>query len=103
MVLVNDSPSSFFKVSRGMKQGDPLYPLLFIMTLDKLLPKIEDIQFFRRLEVGEMGEYVEMTYLFLMALFCSMNRRYIFDNELILLCFRAIFELNVNIGKSKLV
>lgn len=33
-VLVNGSPSEFFSCSRGIRQGCPLYPLLFILIMD---------------------------------------------------------------------
>ena len=40
-VLVNGSPSSFFKDSRGFRQGDPISPILFII-LAKCLGRFVD-------------------------------------------------------------
>ena len=41
-VLVNGTPSSFFPASRGIRQGCPLSPLLFILVIEGLSLLIRD-------------------------------------------------------------
>ena len=43
-LLVNGTPSSFFTTSRGIRQGCPLSPLLFILVIEGLSLLIKDAQ-----------------------------------------------------------
>lgn len=54
-ILVNGCPKGFFRNLRGLRQGDPLFPLLFIMVLEvlsKMIRKVE-IDYIPRFIVGE--------------------------------------------------
>ena len=57
-ILVNGSPKGFFGSSRGLRQGDPLFPLLFLLimeVLSRLLKKTEECNLIRGFYVGAMN------------------------------------------------
>ncbi|GJZ21244.1 putative RNA-directed DNA polymerase, eukaryota, reverse transcriptase zinc-binding domain protein [Tanacetum coccineum] len=54
-VLINGSPTPEFKLERGLRQGDPLSPLLFILAVEALNVALLDAReknLFRGVEVG---------------------------------------------------
>ncbi|GKV34386.1 hypothetical protein SLEP1_g42761 [Rubroshorea leprosula] len=57
-VLVNGSPSKQFPVSRGLKQGDPLFPFLFLIIakgLNKIINTALDRGLYEGIKVGNSG------------------------------------------------
>ena len=79
-VLVNGSPEGFFGNSRGLRQGDPLSQLLFLLimeVLSRLLKKTEECNLIRGFQVGSVNSvgvrishmlFADDTILFVMLL-----------------------------------
>uniref|UniRef100_A0A2N9F4W2 Reverse transcriptase domain-containing protein n=1 Tax=Fagus sylvatica TaxID=28930 RepID=A0A2N9F4W2_FAGSY len=60
-VIVNGSPTGFFDNSRGLRQGDPLSPLLFLVimeVLSRMLHRTEEGGFIRGFCAGRTDEAV---------------------------------------------
>ena len=86
-VLVNGSPEGFFRNSRGIRQGDPLSPLLFLLVMEvlsRMLRKVETEGLIRGFSAGGNAPKVCVfpTFFLLMILFCfamqTRNSYYIF-------------------------
>uniref|UniRef100_A0A2N9HB31 Reverse transcriptase domain-containing protein n=1 Tax=Fagus sylvatica TaxID=28930 RepID=A0A2N9HB31_FAGSY len=109
-VLVNGSLAGFFNSSRGLRQDDPLSPLLFLLVMEvlsRLLKKMEEGGFICGFQVGvAIGEglgvslllYVDDTILFCDA--CPEQLSYI---RRVLTCFEAATGLRVNMSKSEMM
>ena len=57
-ILINGSPSGFFRSSRGLKQGDPFSPYLFLLAMEalsQLLSSARNGGFISRFKVGGRG------------------------------------------------
>ncbi|RVW89155.1 hypothetical protein CK203_040263 [Vitis vinifera] len=56
-VLVNDTPTEFFSTFRGLRQGDPLSPYLFVLIMEafsSLISRAEDKGFIRGFKKSEI-------------------------------------------------
>ena len=59
-MLVNGSPTNFFDSSRGLRQGDPLSPMLILVMIEvfrRMLKRLEGQDYF--VVLGLMVERVE--------------------------------------------
>ena len=106
-IIVNGAPCKPFKMGRGLRQGDPLSPFLFLMmaeVLNRLLLKAAAEGFFQGLHIGS-GK-VCITHLQFAddtILFCEPKREYLQNIKSILFSFQNFSGLSVNYAKSGLI
>nr|GEU31507.1 putative RNA-directed DNA polymerase, eukaryota, reverse transcriptase zinc-binding domain protein [Tanacetum cinerariifolium] len=105
-ILVNGSPINEFQFHRGLKQGDPLALLLFILVMESL-----HLSFSRVVEAGvfkgiRLNSSIPVSYLFyavdtlILGEWSSDNLRGIIN---VLNCFYLASGLQINIQKSQLL
>jgi hypothetical protein len=105
-ILINGSLVGFFNSSRGIRQGDHLSPLLFLLVMEVLSSML------RRTEEGgfisgfTLGNNVKISHLLFAddsILFCDANPQHLIYICLVLTYFEAVTGLRVNMSKSELV
>lgn len=80
-VIMNGGPSSFFHAFRGLKQADPLSPLLFTIVmeaLNKLLERARDLKLVEGIILDNNRDSIEVTHLFFVddsLIFCKTRCR----------------------------
>jgi hypothetical protein len=63
VVLINGKPTSFFKSSRGLRQGFPLSPLLFLLVIEGLSRTIQEKVRDKKLEGVPVARGLSITHL----------------------------------------
>ena len=108
-ILLNGSPSDFFGSSRGIRQGDPLSPLLFDIVMEVLSHMLDVAAISRQFSgffVGNTASNSVMVSHLLFAddtlIFCDADPTQIANLRAILARFE-VSGLRINLGKSKLV
>lgn len=105
-VLVNGSPTQEFQIKKGLRQGDPLSPFLFILAMEALhvtLMEAKQKNIFKGIQVG--NNLIEISHLqfaddaFIVREWSMENANNLFQ---ILRCFYMASGLKVNFSKSKL-
>jgi len=105
-VLVNGSPTEEFKPSRGLRQGDPMAPFLFLVVAESLAGLVRQalrMNVLRGLKVGRNNvECCLLQFADDTLFMCEDSFDSIFAIKAILRCYEIVSGLKVNFHKSKL-
>jgi hypothetical protein len=104
-ININGTPGSFFNTHRGLRQGDPLSPLLFNLVSDALATMLEKAKAANQIR-GLIPHLVEggLTYLQYAddtIIFLSLDEQTILNAKFLLYCFEDMSELKNNYQKSE--
>ena len=109
-IIVNGSLAGFFRNSRGLRQGDPLYPYLFVIGMEefsRLLKLAVDGNYLSRSKIVERGGVESSISHLLYAndtlLFCEANKDQMKFLSWILMWFEALSGLTINLNKSEIL
>ena len=109
-VLVNGTPTGFFRSSRGLRQGDPLSPYLFVLGMEALSGLIDRaVQggFLSGCYIGKRnGEGMVISHLLYAddtLLFCGVDQEQLANLSWLLMWFEIISGLRINLNKSEII
>ncbi|KAL6327163.1 hypothetical protein AAG906_015202 [Vitis piasezkii] len=109
-ILVNGVPTGFFPSTRGLRQGDPLSPYLFVMGMEVL-----DVLIRRAVEGGYLSgcnirggsrTSLNISHLFFAddtIVFCEASKEQVSHLSWILFWFEAASGLRINLAKSEII
>ncbi|XP_058078534.1 uncharacterized protein LOC131226828 [Magnolia sinica] len=105
-ILINGSPKGFFKSSRGLRQGDPLFPFLFLAVgdaLSRMLSKGQMERIISSFKIKGMESPIShIQFADNTLFFCEADLVNVSNLHTIVWCFEAVSGLKVNMKKSKM-
>ena len=109
-ILINGTPVGFFRSRRGLLQGDPLSPYLFVLGMDILcclINKAVEGNFLTGCKFRGRGEEEELVLSQLLyaddtLLFCKDNPDQLAYLRWILMWFEAFLGLKINLSKNEI-
>ncbi|GKD85945.1 RNA-directed DNA polymerase, eukaryota, partial [Tanacetum coccineum] len=105
-VLVNGSPTSEFQFYRGLKQGDPISPFLFILIMETLhlsFKRVIEANLFKGISINASFSRSHLFYADDVVFIGEWNSSNIKIVAKVLNCFYLASGLKINFHKSKLI
>eukprot|EP00268_Persea_americana_P008169 TRINITY_DN13144_c0_g1_i12.p1 TRINITY_DN13144_c0_g1~~TRINITY_DN13144_c0_g1_i12.p1 ORF type:complete len:489 (+),score=85.97 TRINITY_DN13144_c0_g1_i12:613-2079(+) len=106
-IIINGSPTGFFSASRGLRQGDPLSPFLFVIigeALSRMLHAGVNANLFEGFRpANTILEISHLQFADDTLLFCNADEDQLRNVKAILFYFEAVSGLRVNFFKSELI
>ncbi|KAL6331818.1 hypothetical protein AAG906_020162 [Vitis piasezkii] len=109
-VLINGTPEGYFNSSRGLRQGDPLSPYLFVIgmeALSRLIHRAVGGGFLSGCRVnGRGGDGALVSHLLFAddtLVFCEASEDQMVHLSWLLMWFEAISGLRINLDKSEIL
>lgn len=106
-ILINGSPSRPFKLHRGLRQGDPLSPFLFVIigeALNQIIKKATGLNLWRGIEISKDGWMIShLQYADDTLIFCDASMESLKNIKSALILFQLASGLQVNFHKSSLM
>ena len=106
-VKINNTQGGFFVTFKGLRQGDPLSPILFYLVVDvftRMLSRSAFLGLIRGLCKNFCpGGVISLQYADDTILFLENNRDTARNMKLILTCFEQVSGMRINYSKSELV
>ncbi|GKD53993.1 RNA-directed DNA polymerase, eukaryota, reverse transcriptase zinc-binding domain protein [Tanacetum coccineum] len=105
-ILLNGSPTEEFDFFKGLKQGDPLSPFLFILIMESLhisFQRVANAGLFSGLKLNQMVTISHMLYADDAIFVGEWSDRNITTLIHVLECFYQASGLRINMSKSKLL
>lgn len=103
-MLINGCPAGFFKSSRGLRQGDPISPSLFILAADDLSRLLDRLIIGRKDMMYRMARYTmgvsHLAYADDIIIFSQAQRSTILNLMECLDHYMKVSGQKVNVGKS---
>ncbi|GJT65759.1 RNA-directed DNA polymerase, eukaryota [Tanacetum coccineum] len=105
-IIINGSPTDEFQFGRGLKQGDPLSPFLFLLIMESLhisFQRVVDAGMFHGIDVGGLVNLSHMFYADDAVFIGEWSESNITSLIHVLDCFHKVSGLKINMCKSKIM